>query len=321
LVDLQGRWLRVNPMLCEILGRTEQELLSVTFQDITHVADLQTDLDLMRDLLAGESSHYHMEKRYLLKDGSPIWCLLSVSLVRSGDGAPRYFVSQVQDISLRKAAELEIQQSLREKEVLLREIHHRVKNNLQIVSSILRLARANLTEPVHKELFDECQGRVRSMALIHEQLYRAEALGRIDFAEHLRQLCQLARQMWGSGSKVELALDLQVVWLELDTAVPLGLIANEVISNAFKHAFPAGRPGKVTIALDYEGAVLSLSIRDNGVGLARNFDAARSSSLGMRIVSNLVRQIRGEFELGGDGGVEFRLRMGSSEPALERGAA
>lgn len=321
LVDLQGRWLRVNPMLCEILGRSEPELLAVTFQDITHPSDLQTDLELMQGLLAGESSHYHMEKRYLQKDGSPVWCLLSVSLVRSVDGDPRYFVSQVQDISQRKAAEAETQQSLREKEMLLREIHHRVKNNLQIVSSILRLARTKLTEPAHQELFDECQGRIRSMGLIHEQLYRAEALGRIDFAEHLRQLCQLARQMWGSASKVELALELEMVWLDLDTAVPLGLIANEVISNAFKHAFPGGRAGKVSIALQTHADLLSLTIRDNGVGLGKSFDLGRSNSLGMRIVTSLARQIRGEFELGGEGGVEFRLRVGANEPALERGAA
>ncbi len=309
LVDLSGRFTRVNPALCRILGRTPDELLSLSFQDITHPEDLAADMALLHETLEGKRSHYHLEKRYLKKNGQQVWCLLTVSLARSATGEPLYFVSQIQDFTERKRAQERVWKSLREKEVLLREIHHRVKNNLQVVSSILRLARKSVEHPQLRSVFDETSARVLTMALVHEQLCRTEDLGSVDFAAQLRELCGLAqRSSRVESDRVRVILKAESLVLEMDQAIPLGLIANELLTNAFKHAFSGGRSGSVQVSLTRHGSELELSIKDDGKGLPKDFDLSTTSSLGMRIVTRLGKQLRGHISTRRDGGSEFVVR-------------
>lgn len=213
------------------------------------------------------------------------------------------------EITDRKKNELALKASLREKEILIREIHHRVKNNMQVISSILNLQSALLSDPEAKLAFKECQYRIKSMAMVHEKLYRAKDLSNIDFSDYLKNLAQTIffDQQVKSG-QINLHLDLEPVNLNINVAVPLGLILNELITNAFKHAFPSGRKGNLWISLKHlpEG-VIELRVKDDGVGFPKGLDFKKADSLGLIIINTLVDQIDGKIELLRDGGTEFRI--------------
>ena len=206
-------------------------------------------------------------------------------------------------------AEEEARKSLREKEVLLKEVHHRVKNNLQIISSLLNLQMPHIRDSQAVELFRESQNRVISMALIHEKLYQSESLAGIDVAGYIHSLADnLLRSYGAAGQAVKLKIDAADIALDIDTVIPCALIINELVSNALKHAFPdawrrAGGTGEVRIALHREaGHRFALTVTDNGVGLPAGFDAQKCESLGLKLVGALVKQLRGAHQLGpGDG--------------------
>lgn len=308
LVSPQGKFLQVNASLCDLVGYSEAELLQCDFQTVTHPEDLNADLELLNQVLDGRRNRYEMEKRYLHKDGHVINVFLAVSLVRDSRQAPLYFISQIKNITERKRAEAALQSALREKELMLKEIHHRVKNNLQVVSSLLELQAASHADSEVRRVFAESRARVRSMALIHERLYRSENLDRVDFESYVRgllgYLCQTYRVQ---GDAVD--IDIRVGWhsLPLDQAVPCGLLLNELISNSFKHAFsPPPEGARLEIELSSNGN-RQLRVRDNGPGLPPNYDPQQAESFGMQLVVTLVEQLRGHMTLGGGPGFDFMV--------------
>jgi PAS domain S-box-containing protein len=217
------------------------------------------------------------------------------------------------DITERKLADKQIKTSLREKELLLKEIHHRVKNNLQVIKSLLRLQAGQIEDPRIAELFQECQNRIQSMAFIHERLYKSDQFSKIDFAEYIRELVdELYRSMRVSTKKVALDLRLDNVMLGIDQAVPCGLIVNEMVTNALKHAFPPSFMGenKITISLKESKKHIALMISDNGAGIPADIDVTRASSLGLHLIALLSQdQLNGELELKRDQGTAFNLRF------------
>ena len=200
-----------------------------------------------------------------------------------------------EDIARRKRAEEQLQASLEEKEALLKEVHHRVKNNLQLISSLLSLQAARIAEPAVAELFAESRNRVRSMALVHENLYRAGNFARISMATHIQNLCARFNPCVRHERRhVELAIRIGDVQLDLDRAVPCGLIVNELVSNALKHAFPDGRAGRVCVELQPFGDKQHvLVVGDDGVGLPADLDHRRANSLGLQLVDDLTQQLHG----------------------------
>ena len=210
----------------------------------------------------------------------------------------------------RKRADDLLKASLAEKEVMLKEIHHRVKNNLQIISSLVSMQVDTLTdERIRKEL-DDVRDRIRSMALVHEKLYQTDSLAQIDFADYA---ATMLRVLWNShgalASKVRLNLMANPVMLPIETALPCGLILNELTGNTLKHAFPNGSDGEVTVGLEHDAAAkaVCLWVRDNGIGLSPDLDWRQSSSLGLRLVQLLAGQLRGTVESGTGPGAEFRV--------------
>ena len=198
----------------------------------------------------------------------------------------------------KQEADEKIRASLREKEVLLREIHHRVKNNLQIISSLLNLQIRRITDLATLKILASTRNRVRAMAAVHEQLYESGDFGEIDFAAHLGSLVRnLMRAQSPEGEAVRSVLQLEPVTLELNTAVPLSLIANELVTNALKYAFPEGAQGTLTIALRAGGTFHELCVTDDGSGFPAGIEPASSRTLGLRLVRDLVRQIRGELDI------------------------
>jgi PAS domain S-box-containing protein len=234
------------------------------------------------------------------KDGSQYPVDITLSPLRAA-GELRVLAS-VRDMTEHKLAEERIRESLREKEVLLREVHHRVKNNLAVICSLFYLE-SNYAKDEHTaQVFRESESRVHSMALVHETLYGSKNLSRIDFSEYAKALATDILSSYGNSNRpvgsVQLKSDLYPVIMSIDLAVPCGLILNELISNAFKHGFANARDGEITVALlaTADGQCM-LRVDDNGAGIPADFDANTRKSLGLRLVRSLTKQIRGSFEL------------------------
>lgn len=222
------------------------------------------------------------------------------------------------DITQRKQAEDKIQASLREKEVLLKEIHHRVKNNLQVISSLLKMQSRSITDPRILEIFQESQSRIHSMALIHEKLYQSEDLARINCAEYIHSLTShLYRSYNVSPRNIQLEVKVPQISLSLDAALPCGLIINELVSNALKYAFPDKRSGKISIelALDLKNCY-TLKVSDDGIGLPKNVDWENTRSLGLRLVRTLSQQLGATVALDLSHGTQFCLTF--TEPKYQK---
>ncbi|MBI2875544.1 MAG: sensor histidine kinase [Candidatus Tectomicrobia bacterium] len=192
-----------------------------------------------------------------------------------------------------------------------REIHHRVKNNLQIVSSLLSLQSRSIQDKQAREIFQESQNRVKSMALVHEKLYQSQELSRIDFAKYIETLATNLFRSYGANSdRIHLKIDADHLLLDADVAIPCGLIINELVSNSLKHAFPAGKGGEIRIALcSKSDDELALGVKDNGVGFPKDLDFRNTKSLGLRLVGILTDQVGGAVELCRDDGTEFKISI------------
>lgn len=263
-----------------------------------------------RTLETGTASHEIVRGEGQSGPPTDSWMdLYSFPFIDEKTGEMKGVIEYVRDITLRKQAEDSLQASLQEKEVLLREIHHRVKNNLQVIQALINLQSRRIKDEQALEMSKESQRRIRSMALVHERLYRSTNLSRIDFADYLRSLVvHLFHSVQPGAGRVDLRLELEPVELEVSTAVPCGLIASELVSNSLKHAFPEERAGTVVVSLHREASGdIRLGVQDDGVGLPADFDVLRAESLGMQIVMTLVSQIDGRLTTGGGPGADFQV--------------
>ena len=215
------------------------------------------------------------------------------------------------DITESKQAEERLKASLKEKEVLLKEIHHRVKNNLQIVSSLLKLQSGYIKDKEALELFKDSYNRVHSMALIHEKLYRTADLARIDATDYIRTLLSNLFSSYGVSSiAIKLNLDIDQIFLDVDTAIPCGLIINELVSNSLKYAFPNKESGEITISFkSIDNTHFNLNVSDNGIGISPDLDIEELESLGLQLVLNLIEQLSGIFDLDINNGTNFKIQF------------
>lgn len=211
----------------------------------------------------------------------------------------------------RRVAEKNLKRSLEEKEILLKEVHHRVKNNMQIISSILTMQERLMEDVNLKNVLAESRNRIRSMALVHENLYQNENLANIQFPNYVKSLAgNIARTYYDLQHRVRFKYEIEDVYLPLDIGIPCGLIINELISNSFKHAFPEIDNGVITISLIRRAKKeYSLIVEDNGVGMESSYNMKASKSLGMRIVNKLVQQIEGELSYDFSNGTKYDIRF------------
>jgi two-component sensor histidine kinase len=226
------------------------------------------------------------------------------------------------EIAQRRNAEEAVRHS-REKEVLLQEIHHRVKNNLQIITSLLRMQSRAVQDPAFSDALRECQNRVASMALIHDKLYRARDLARVSFPEYVRDLTNNILTSYALPARsVRVKLDIDDLSLSLDCAVPCGLILNELMSNCLKHAFPVGHSGTVHVGFHTKGAEeLCLVVQDDGVGMPADVDLEHTSSLGWRLIRALVQQLDGVAQCRTAGGTLVEIRFARQNAPPDRASA
>jgi hypothetical protein len=242
--------------------------------------------------MQGQPQHY--EKRFSIAGDKAIWVELYLDPVT----VPGRKVSEVSyivhDITEKKIIEERIKQSLLEKEILLKEVHHRVKNNLQVISSILNLQANYIRDQSVLDTLRELQNRIKSMALIHENLYQNKDISLLNFGDYILNLTQnLVHSYKMYGGDVNLVHNIEDVHLNLDYSIPCGLIVNELVSNAFKHAFPNNTRGSVEVSIRRQDQHVLLEVADNGVGFRSDLDFRNTDSLGLQLVNALVDQISG----------------------------
>lgn len=321
-VDPNERIIAVNQRLCEILGYAQEELLQLTPEELAWPDDMAPDSEYIREVIAGKRNAYQLEKRYRHKDGHPVWTNLSSNVVRDEQGKIRYAIGVIVDISDRKQAEAALKEALAEKEILLKEIHHRVKNNMQTIASLLYKQQQHTDNEHVRAILDDSIQRIKSMALIHEQIYRSRSLARINLAEYVSRFAnQLLHTYRPKSSEITMNTLVEDIYLPVDTSIPVALVLNELIVNALKYAFPGARNGEIAIECRAQDSDITLLVRDNGVGLPEHFDLEQTNTLGLYLVYNLVtRQLGGTIEIRRNNPTVFAIRFRSvnSGPAPER---
>ena len=282
--------------------------------------DLPRQEEILRETIATSGQSRREFRIIRASDGTVRHIQAAEVAVAAEDGRITNVVGINVDITERKLAEQKIAESLQEKEALLREVHHRVKNNMQVISSILQLQTNYIKDQEALEVFRDCQNRIRTMALIHEKLYRSEGMAQIDFKDYLESLVNLLlRSQSGKALALRHELQIERIMLDLDTAIPLGLIANELISNCLKHAF-AGRTDGIVRVVFQQAAPgrLCFSVEDNGKGLPEGFDPDKTTSLGMRLVKILTGQIKGTLEFGSRDGTRIAVTFGAEINSIKK---
>ncbi len=316
LLDAQGNFLYISPQVQRWLGYAPA--------DFYYDASMAERLVLTEDVAAyrmlfaapapGEPRR-EAECRWRTRTGEIRWASLSVFPIfeQPGDEALHRvstYQMVIQDITERRQIEEVVRASLREKEVMLKEIHHRVRNNLQVVSSLLRLQSADLENEAVREVFANSQRRIASMALIHEALYNSSDLARIDFEPYVTALVANLVDSFGAGTaRIDMQVRVQAAPLSLDRALPMGLIVSELVSNALRHAFADRSAGRIAIELTdaSQGDGFTLSVSDDGVGLPASVDAWESPGLGLRLVEALAGQLRARLHIDRARGTTFTL--------------
>lgn len=252
------------------------------------------------------------------KDGCVFPTEHFVRPIRDPDGRILYVVSVVRDITVRKRAEEELQHALAEREVLLREVHHRVKNNLAGIISLIGLQIASLSDPSSVSLLRDLETRIRSMALVHESLCRTQDLSQVNIASYTENLTKQLFQVYATGADIPCRIDMGEVTMPIETAIPCGLVMSEVITNSLKYAFPTtfscqdqrNEPCTITIIMNHEGGYYRLYIEDNGIGIPKGAEADRSQSLGLYLIRLIVEhQLRGTLQVSTAGGTAYTIRF------------
>ena len=304
VVDSQYRIETVNPAALKELDYSEEELLGKPLRMLfptRNASDGGSESKLATLIRAGE-------RVLLTRTGTEIPVFWSGSELRDEDNVCQGLLYVAKNITEQKRIEAQLRNSLNEKQVLLKEIHHRVKNNLQIISSLISLQSRRAREPEAESMFRDSENRIRSMALIHEQLYQSEDLAQIDFAEYVRNLVRQLRRSYGEyTSNIGLHVDVDPVQLSVDVAIPCGLLINELVSNAIEHAFPSGSGGEVWIGFKTDGGHCMLSVRDNGRGLPSAEKLDRTKTLGLELVRALVKQLRADMKIADQTGAKFNI--------------
>jgi PAS domain S-box-containing protein len=282
-----------------------------------HPDDLaQGEAELQMALHGGKE--FDTEFRVVWPDGTIHFIHAGACVHHDTSGKPMSLIGTNYDVTERRQAEEQIKASLVEREALLKEIHHRVKNNLQIISSLLHLEARKKGHPEVVEALMDSRSRVKSMALIHEKLYQSPNLARVDMADYAKSLTNYILESHNKvGSHVRVRVAAEGVSLDAESAIPCGLIINELVSNALKHAFPEGGAGEIGISFTYRnGDGIALVVRDNGIGLPDHLDFRNSPSLGLNLVCNLAKQLNGTIELDSKAGTTFTISFQPNMPSL-----
>jgi PAS domain S-box-containing protein len=309
--DKDGIIKHVNDNTCKISKYTEKELIGQNhriFNSGYHSKEFFGDL--WDNVLKGKI--WRGEIKNKAKDGTFFWVDTTIVPFLDEKQNPYQYVSIKFDITARVESDEIIKSALREKEVLLRELYHRTKNNMQVISSILNLKAATLNDQKMIEILEDMGNRIKTMALVHQKLYQSQNLSSVDLKEYITDISGLLISSYTAESgKVKLTLDLESIHVAIDTAIPCGLIVNEIMTNSLKYAFPGNREGEIIIRLfRLEEGLIELEISDNGIGIPEEYDIEAGNTLGIQVFKNIAEeQLNGEIQFDTKNGVKFNIRF------------
>ena len=297
-----GRIVDASGSACRRLGYDRDALLCLNIGDILDVAALgATD-----SLHTGPSGHADCVT--ILRGRGDIRLPAEIVFNAAKVEESSLIVAVARAVAGRRQEEEKLRAELKEKEVMLKEIHHRVKNNLQVISSLLSIQSTILADPRDATYFQESRDRIRTMALVHEKLYQSDDIAAVDFGPYVDRLtANLFRSYTGSGGRASLYVDVKDIFLGPDHAIPCGLIVNELVTNALKYAFPEGRSGTITVTMRQSDDRYELTVSDNGVGMPANFNLEETESLGLQLVNMLAHQLDGTVTMDVSQGTRFTI--------------
>jgi PAS domain S-box-containing protein len=308
-LDLSGKITKVNRRVLKFGEYREKEIIGrrIHALDMFSSENIRKISTSFSKIISGHRIPA-LELNLLTKSGKEKTIEIHGSLLKKNEKIVGV-VSVLRDITERKQNEEKLRKSLKEKEVLIWELHHRVKNNMQLMLSLLRLQARKIKDIKMTEIIKTWQNRLRSIALVHERLYDSENLARIDFGDYIQKLAvSLFHTFEVKESNIRLDMNVGAISLDIHNAIPLGLVINEIISNALKHAFPADRKGKIGLYFHKnEKNSYSLIVRDNGVGLPKNVNFQNPQTLGFQLINDLIDQIDGSIEVSRKGGTTFKI--------------
>ncbi len=305
--DPQGIITDVNKQMEVLTGCTRDELIGASFKNYFTDPEL-AEAAIKRALIEKKVTDYELTAR--ARDGKETVVSYNATTFYDRDRTLQGVFAAARDVTERKSANDKLKNALNEKEMLLKEVYHRVKNNLQVVSSLINLQAKNVSNEATLELLKQSADRIKAMALLHEKLYQSKDLTRIDFNEYIHSLVDhLLFSYGGHSGKIKISMSIDEVYFDVDTAIPCGLIINELLSNALQHAFPDDRYGKIDIGFTQEHDEFILTITDNGIGFPVDLDFKKSASLGLQLVATLTSQLMGQMTLEQTAGCKFTLRF------------
>jgi PAS domain S-box-containing protein len=306
--DLNGIVLSWNPGAERIFGYSPDEIIGKPVSILSAPGNENQVPEFLSQLKAGNRiDHFETQRRR--KDGSLIHVSLTISPMRDDHGKIIAASSIAKDISKQKQAAMMIEAQLQEKQVLLQEIHHRVKNNLQLVASLLELRSRNMQNEVAKSAFHDSIGRIRSMAMLHEKMYGSNIVGNVNFGEYIKSLFGPLAEAFNKDLPINFVVDSDHFMLDLNRAIPLGLIVNELLTNSVKHAFNSSKPPEIRVKIRTNVDKVAMTVADNGTGLPPEVDLFKSESFGFKIVRLLIEQIDGQIKVQNSNGTVFEINL------------
>ena len=300
--DGQIEW--VNDGFIRLMGIPKEKLINKILSEINVYTNINNEI---REAIKNQHSRI-FESNVTTYNIENLWISSTLTPIYDEDGTLKKLVVVDSDITAGKNMQKQIETSLKEKDVLLKEIHHRVKNNLQIIISLLNLQTGYIKDEVTLKAVKDGQSRVRSMALVHEKFYQSDELSEIDFAEYIEKLCHYLYQSYGDKTdRIDVQIKGDKIGLDMDTAMPCGLLVNEIVSNAYKYAFPDQEKGTILIEFKKSNGKMTLFIHDNGIGFPIEYDLEKSESLGMQLIQALTSQLDGELKVSRENGTTFEV--------------
>lgn len=288
-------WIHVNKALCNLLGYKKDELLKINFEDFIHPDDLEKGRKLDQNLIEGQISSYKMEKRYRRKNGSYFIGKMTKSVVFDENDKPLYLIATVEDISDQKENEEKLKNSIQEKEILLSEVHHRVKNNLALMSALLELQLMHTKNRDVSEVLEHYKTRLKTLSLIYENFSAEENEPMIDFSWYLDQQIDYAKQIFSEKNRsIHYKKEIEKIGLNINQAIPVGLICNELLINTNHHDFKDAVNPFIKISMQSNGDSILFTIQNNGIMKNKLFDLSDPQSLDSRIIDALTKQVKGE---------------------------
>lgn len=310
ILDNNHKVVKINKAMANRLGVSPEEGVGLNCYEVVHHTDSPI-LNCPHSKLIEDGTEHTEEVQ---EDNLGGYFLVTASPILDAEGKVLGSVHIARDITQRREMEKKLEKALEDKEILMKEIHHRVKNNLMMISSLLNIQSHYIKDQEVKDIFAESQNRANSMALLHQELYESGDMNDIELSEYLRSLSTEIMHSYNSKNKsVDLTLDLEQGTIDVDRAIPIGLIATETIINSFKHAFPEGN-GKILIKFFKENDSFVLIISDNGVGFPENLDFRSQGNMGMMLINGLINQIDGSIDMKRENGTTFIIKFKDEGP-------